>query len=123
MKLIKASFEVFPQHESSLNGIYKSIETAGRNCYKSEDKITDQSCIEFVGRMVKSGHGAMLEHGTIYLRVEITSPLHDMDYFRKMELVSRYSKNKYSKVITDRKTGYGVIYYITSNYRVITENE
>ena len=123
MKLIKASFEVFPQHESSLNGIYKSIETAGRNCYKSEDKITDQSCIEFVGRMVKSGHGAMLEHGTIYLKVEITSPLHDTDYFRKMELVSRYSKNKYSKVITDRKTGYGVIYYITSNYRVITENE
>lgn len=123
MKLIKASFEVFPQHESSLNGIYKSIETAGRNCYKSEDKITDQSCIEFVGRMVKSGHGAMLEHGTVYLKIEKCSPMKDMDYFRKMDIVRRYKNNKYSKVIEYTEDHYGYIYYITTNYRVIIENK
>lgn len=39
----------------------KDIELAGRTCYKSEDKITEDSCIEFVRRMIKSGHHAMIE--------------------------------------------------------------
>ena len=47
--------------------VYKQIELAGRTCYKSEDKITEDSAKEFVDRMIKSGHGAMLEHGTVYL--------------------------------------------------------
>ena len=49
--------------------MYKQIELAGRTCYKSEDKITIDSAKGFVERMVKSGHGAMLEHGTVYLYI------------------------------------------------------
>lgn len=123
MKLIKPSFEILSHDESTINGIYKAIEIAGRNCYKSEDKITDQSCIEFVDRMVKSGHGAMLEHGTVYLKIEKCSPIKDMDYFRKMDIIRRYKNNKYSKVVEYTEDHYGYIYYITTNYRVITENE
>ena len=48
----------------------KIIEQAGRVCYKSEDKITEDSAKEFVDRMIKSGHGAMLEHGTVYLKAK-----------------------------------------------------
>lgn len=70
MKLIKQSFEILDQ-QCGLEGIYKQIEIAGRTCYKSEDKITDDSAKEFVDRMIKSGHGAMLEHGTVYLRIPI----------------------------------------------------
>jgi thymidylate synthase (FAD) len=70
MKLIKPSVEIIPQ-EPGLNGIFKSIELAGRTCYKSEDKITDKSCVEFVSRMISSGHNAMLEFGTVYLRIPI----------------------------------------------------
>ena len=70
MKLIKSSYKIIPQ-EAGLEGTYKAIERAGRTCYKSEDKITDTSAKEFVDRMVKSGHGAMLEHGTVYLRIPI----------------------------------------------------
>ena len=66
MKLIKQSFEILDQ-QCGLEGIYKQIELAGRTCYKSEDKITESSAKEFVDRMIKSGHGAMLEHGTVYL--------------------------------------------------------
>ena len=66
MKLIKPSFEIIEQ-QSGIDGIYKIIEQAGRTCYKSEDKITENSAKEFVDRMIKSGHGAMLEHGTVYL--------------------------------------------------------
>ena len=70
MKLIKPSFEIIEQ-QPGLEGIYKQIEQAGRTCYKSEDKITEDSAKGFVDRMVKSGHGAMLEHGTVYLRIPI----------------------------------------------------
>lgn len=70
MELIKPSWEILEQ-ESGIDGIYKAIERAGRICYKSEDKITENSAKPFVDRMVKSGHGAMLEHGIVYLRIPI----------------------------------------------------
>ena len=70
MKLIKPKFEIIEQ-EPGLEGIYKAIELAGRTCYKSEDKITPLSAEEFVNRMIKSGHHAMLEFGTVYLRIPI----------------------------------------------------
>lgn len=70
MKLVKPSFEIWEQ-PSGLEGVYKQIERAGRVCYKSEDKITEDSAKPFVDRMIKSGHGAMLEHGTVYLRIPI----------------------------------------------------
>lgn len=55
MKLIKPSFEIWEQ-PSGLEGVYKQIERAGRICYKSEDKITEDSAKSFVDRMIKSGH-------------------------------------------------------------------
>ena len=70
MRLIKPSYEIW-QQPSGLEGIYKQIERAGRVCYKSEDKITEDSAKPFVDRMIKSNHGAMLEHGTVYLRIPI----------------------------------------------------
>lgn len=70
MRIIKPSFEIWDQ-EKGLEGIYKQIERAGRVCYKSEDKITETSAREFVERMIKSGHGAMLEHSTVYLKIPI----------------------------------------------------
>lgn len=70
MKLIKPSFEIIEQGPD-IDSIYKIIEQAGRTCYKSEDKITPDSAKAFVDRMIKSGHGAMLEHGTVYLRIPI----------------------------------------------------
>jgi len=40
----------------------KQIELAGRVCYKSEHKITDESAPAFVAKLIKSGHEAMIEH-------------------------------------------------------------
>lgn len=113
MRLIKPSFEILEQ-PSGLDGIYKMIELAGRTCYKSEDKITEDSAKGFVDRIIKSGHGAMLEHGTVYLKTEGK----DLLYSR---LVNRYSKNPYSKVgFTLTKDEAWV--YITTNLRVLVEN-
>lgn len=70
MNIITPKFEILEQ-PAGLDGMYKMIEIAGRTCYRSEDKITSDSAKAFVDRMVKSGHGAMLEHGTVYLRIPI----------------------------------------------------
>lgn len=111
MKLIKQSFEILDQ-QCGLEGIYKQIEIAGRTCYKSEDKITEDSAKEFVDRMIKSGHGAMLEHGTVYLTMQYGINREESDSIEK------YVKNKYSKSTMDEHGKY----HITTNLRVLVEN-
>lgn len=60
MKLINARWDLM----SPIKGddILKAIESAGRTCYKSEDKITTSSAQSFVEHLVKSGHHSVLEH-------------------------------------------------------------
>lgn len=45
--------------------LMEHIERAGRTCYKSEDKITDDSAERFVEMICKSGHHSVLEHFSI----------------------------------------------------------
>lgn len=47
----------------------KVIESAGRICYKSEDKITGDSAIEFVRRIIARGHEAVIEHASASFRI------------------------------------------------------
>lgn len=113
MKLIKPSFEILPQSEG-LGGIYKQIEYAGRTCYKSHDKITEYSAKGFVDRMVNSGHGAMLEHGTVYLKVPNGKMYRDGAFNNFNEV---FTDNLYYRICSDE----GIV-YITTNYRYIIEN-
>lgn len=104
MKLIESKAEYIPQTD-----LYKHIEFCGRTAYKSEDKITENSAKEFVDRMVKSKHGAVLEHGTVYLII----PEREQKRYEYTLLIC----NTYTKAILhDRDC------YITTNYRVIIEN-
>lgn len=116
MKLIKQSFEILDQ-QCGLEGIYKQIEIAGRTCYKSEDKITEDSAKEFVDRMIKSGHGAMLEHGTVYLAmpVETMLPIEANGW-------GKYTKNPYSKGFKVCNVNGQKRVAITTNLRVLVEN-
>lgn len=113
MRIIKPSFEIWDQEEG-LEGVYKQIERAGRVCYKSEDKITEGSAKEFVERMIKSGHGAMIEHGTVYLTMQYGGPSR-----KESDAIEKYTKNKYSKCNQDTDSRY----YITTNLRVLVEND
>nr|DAW86243.1 MAG TPA: Thymidylate synthase complementing protein [Caudoviricetes sp.] len=109
MKLIESSVQIIEEKDP-----YKMIELAGRTCYKSEDKITENSAKEFVDRMIKLGHGAMLEHGTIYLKIDKTEDGH----LPPARLYwSDGNHKKYTKV---RKHGNSI--YVTTNLRVIVEN-
>ena len=111
MRLIKPSFEIKEQ-ELGLNGIYKQIEWAGRHCYKSLDKITETSAKEFVDRMIKSGHGAMLEHGTLYFNIPV-----DIDEAGNfLDEVSIWTK---CKLVESEK---GNWWAITTNLRIMVEH-
>ena len=55
MKLVKPSFEIIEQ-KSGLDGLLQHIEKCGRTCYKSEDKITEESAPKFVDMLVNRGH-------------------------------------------------------------------
>jgi len=46
----------------------KRIEIAGRTCYRSEDKITEDSANEFVRMVIRRGHESVLEHCSITVR-------------------------------------------------------
>jgi thymidylate synthase (FAD) len=65
MKLIRPSIEFLDINTLSL----KLVEKAGRTCYKSEDKITESSYLDFAQKMKQSGHHAMLEFGWCCYRV------------------------------------------------------
>lgn len=113
MKLIESSVQIIEEKDP-----YKMIELAGRTCYKSEDKITENSAKEFVDRMIKLGHGAMLEHGTIYLTIDGEDPN-----------LSKIQSNPHTKVnlvpyevLTEGNYTISYKAYITTNLRVLIEN-
>lgn len=66
MKIIKPSVVIENQDWSAL---LKRIEKKGRVCYKSEDRITDDSAEKFIeSRLIKQGHMSVLEHSSISVK-------------------------------------------------------
>lgn len=146
MKIIQPSVELYPQEDYTLEGIYKQIERCARVSYKSEDKITDTSSKQFVDNLIKAGHYAPLEFGTVYLKIPINyKHKHEGNNYAGGTRVNFnliypiFSDNKYSisKLVTtdsDKSMKYpGVLYgynfeggikhqIVTTNMRVIVEN-
>ena len=123
MKLVKPSFSIWEQ-EPGLQGIYKQIEKCGRVCYRSEDKITEDSAKPFVDRMLSLHHGSVLEHGTVYL----TIPFDYIDISSKLDVpivsdvVEKYKKNPYTKWWL-RDDIFSRLAFITTNYRVLMQGD
>ena len=123
MKLINSSVEVIEPTGYTLQDIYEQIELAGRTCYKSEDNMTDTSAKDFVNRMVASKHYAMLEHGTVYLKfTDNAVRTMIIDHIKCDEyLYDDYTYNKYSDINSRSNVG-NTDWYVTTNYRVLVEN-
>ena len=66
MKAIKAYTQIFKDFDG--NQLLQKLELIGRTCYKSEDKITEESAPKFVAALIKRGHEAMLEHASITVK-------------------------------------------------------
>lgn len=120
MKLIDSSVDIIEQ-KSGIDGVYKMIECAGRVCYKSEDKITEDSAKSFVDRMINSKHGAMLEHGTVYLKGRAVYDENGILEVPKNLFPDFFERNKYS-IVRKIESEDMCNWYITTNLRVIIEN-
>lgn len=67
MKVIKPYYVI--EQELNEDTILKSIERAGRTCYKSEDNISEESAKRFVSSIIKRGHESVIEHEKITIRI------------------------------------------------------
>ena len=109
MEIINQKVELLKQGPG-IEGIYKQIELAGRTAYKSENRITEDSAKKFVDMLINREHNAALEHGVVYLKADINT---------------EYGQLLLNDFIGDPYTFYTIesgIIYLTTNYRVILEN-
>ena len=105
MRAIKASAII----ETNIDGvgICKAIEEAGRTCYKSEGKITGDSYIKFIEKILKIGHHSVLEHESIRVRFICDRGVtHEIvrhrlaSYSQESTRYCNYSKEKFGNEIT-----------------------
>lgn len=121
MRLIKPKVEIINQ-EPGVESLFKHMELCARTCYKSEDKITEDSARKFIDNVIVArGHTAMLEHGTVYLRI----PEKSVDGQYVYPAKGKYIAQKYS-IANSRLEGIAnnqyLVFYVTTNYRVLLQN-
>jgi len=85
----------------------KWLEKVGRTCYKSEDKITEESAARFINMLRERGHHAMLEHAIVSARIIGDRGLtHELvrhriaSYAQESTRYCNYSKGKFGEEIT-----------------------
>lgn len=105
MKIIPASVEIMTPLDG--NYILKHIELCGRVCYKSEDKIEEESAEKFIAGIIKRGHEAVLEHYSFTVKficdrgVSHEIVRHRMaSYCQESTRYCNYSKDKFGNEIT-----------------------
>ena len=103
---------LFIEQFPGIDGIYEQIKICGINRYRFTPE-SGKLAKEFVETMVSLGDYAVLEHGTIYLAI----PVKNAEYEPHQIVYNKYTKA--SRQYTDGHTGYD---YITTNYRVLVEN-
>jgi len=106
MRIINFQLDILDQ-KPNREGLLKHIEKCARVCYKSEAKIAPGTAEKMVDTLIRKGHTAMLEHGTVYLTVPIW----------KTWVWKKYVKDPYTKVHFEKFS-----MYITTNYRVLCTN-
>ena len=105
MKIISPFHEIlFIQDGDS---ILRHIELAGRTCYKSEDKITQDSSKGFVKGIIKSGHHSVIEHISITVRFVCDRGIsHELvrhrlaAFSQESTRYANYSQNRFGSEIT-----------------------
>lgn len=105
MKVIYPKVEILTEINST--EILKMLESIGRTCYKSEDKITESSSKDFIAGIIKRGHEAILEHFNISVRFTVDRGIsHEIvrhrvaSYAQESTRYCNYSKDKFNNNIT-----------------------
>ena len=71
VKLVKEKTEVYPLNK--IDDICTHIERCGRTCYKSENKITEETALPFISGILKSGHESVIEHANVIFSMPNTA--------------------------------------------------
>ena len=101
MKVIQASYEILTDLSDPIK-ILKDIERAGRVCYKSENNITDDSCITFCKNILNRGHEAVIEHSQLSVKFTVDRAIANelvrhrlASYCQESTRYCNYSKDKF----------------------------
>jgi thymidylate synthase (FAD) len=105
MKVIQQSYEILTDLSDPIK-ILKDIERAGRVCYKSENNITDDSCITFCKNILNRGHEAVIEHSQLSVRFTVDRAIANelvrhriASYCQESTRYVNYSKDKFGNEI------------------------
>jgi thymidylate synthase (FAD) len=105
LKIIRPSHEILSMPEG--DSILKLIELSGRTCYKSEDRITSGSAVDFIKRLIAAGHLSVIEHVSITVRFVCDRGVsHELvrhrlaSFSQESTRYANYSKDKFSNEIT-----------------------
>lgn len=96
---------------------YEMIETVGRLCYKSEDKITEGSAVKFVSAMYKSNHHAMLEHYHVMLFMSSYTYKQFINVLNETDEVKETNLRKYVNITHKELTPSYTMSYVSSSFR------
>lgn len=110
MKVVYPAFEILrpaPFNRESCLELYRQIEQAARTCYRSEDRITEDSAVRMVKMLIEHGHEAMLEHADISVRFTVDRGItHELvrhrlcSFAQESTRYCNYSKDKFGDNIT-----------------------
>lgn len=117
MQILKAKAEVLLTSTTMYEEMLEIIEKAGRICYKSEDKITNDSAEKFIEMLIKRRHESVLEHKSISVLVQCDRGVtHEIvrhriaSYSQESTRYCNYSKDKFGKEINVIDIGTGFKY-------------
>lgn len=92
---------------NSYGDILKKIETIGRVCYKSEDKISEGSAERFIANILRRGHESVIEHESVTVRFTCDRGVtHEIvrhrvaSYSQESTRYCNYSQDKFNNEIT-----------------------
>ena len=107
MKIQEPRIEEIVFHVPEGYTIEQWIEKVGRTCYKSENKITENSAKKFIRMIYKRGHHAILEHCVASVKISADRGLsHELvrhrlaAYAQESTRYCNYGKGKFGNEIT-----------------------
>lgn len=118
MNLVESSTQILQQDGGSIASMMKFITKVGYTCYKTNKEITDEIAAKFVDGLIKSGHGAMLEHGTVFLAIPAEKMKNEQVSRVVSNLISYHLWTRYTEKIMNDK----MYLIIITNFRVIVDN-
>ena len=105
MRIISPSVTILDQIDGEQ--MIKNIEAWGRVCYKSEDRISQDSAAAFVRNILKSGHESVIEHEKVTVRIVCDRGVsHEIvrhriaSYSQESTRYCNYSKDKFGNALT-----------------------